>query len=210
MFRRSVIVQQLTRSKALQVLGLENGATMVEVKKAYKLSAMQNHPDVTMHLSAEEQHSREEVFKRINVAVTFLEECDLSEELEEEVTPTKSGHSRFHSSLTPEQKTKKRIILMVKQLQKTNTIQHLPLPKGTDVAEVAAWVNEELLKNNLSGLSIHAQQYGPFGTPCITVRGASQHAAFKKIIENDEQQLTPVKKAARSARMFINWLKEPI
>ena len=209
MFCRSRYLHQLTKLKALQVLGLESTATIIEVKKAYKTCALNNHPDVTMHLSIEEQNKREEKFKEVNVAVAYLEEGGLNES-ENDVRQQQNNSSPFSSGMTSEERTKKRISTIVTQLQKTNMIQHIPLPADIDITEATNWVNNELLKRNLSGLYIHAQQYGPFGTPCITIRGVSQYQILKRVVEQEKAKQTPATRAMQSMRTFVAWLKEPI
>ena len=53
-------------------LGLEKGADMEEVKKAYRKLSMQYHPDKVRHLGDEFRAVAEEKMKEINVAYDFL------------------------------------------------------------------------------------------------------------------------------------------
>jgi len=53
-------------------LGLEKGATMDEIKKAYRKLSMQYHPDKVRHLGAEFQKVAEEKMKEINTAYDYF------------------------------------------------------------------------------------------------------------------------------------------
>jgi len=53
-------------------LGLEKGATMEEIKRAYRTLSMQYHPDKVRHLGGEFQAIAEEKMKEINAAYDFF------------------------------------------------------------------------------------------------------------------------------------------
>lgn len=55
------------------VLGLENGASFDEIKKAYRKLSMQYHPDKVGHLGDEFKGVAEEKMKEINVAYDYFE-----------------------------------------------------------------------------------------------------------------------------------------
>ncbi len=54
------------------VLGLEPGADMVTIKKAYRTLSMKYHPDKVVHLGEEFRRVAEEKMKEINVAYEYL------------------------------------------------------------------------------------------------------------------------------------------
>jgi DnaJ like chaperone protein len=54
------------------VLGLEPGADMETIKKAYRTLSMKYHPDKVVHLGEEFRHVAEEKMKEINVAYEYL------------------------------------------------------------------------------------------------------------------------------------------
>jgi DnaJ like chaperone protein len=55
------------------VLGLEQGADFVEIKKSYRKLSMQYHPDKVGHLGEEFEKIAEEKMKEINVAYDYFE-----------------------------------------------------------------------------------------------------------------------------------------
>ena len=55
------------------VLGLQQGADFVEIKKAYRKLSMQYHPDKVGHLGEEFKNVAEEKMKEINVAYGYFE-----------------------------------------------------------------------------------------------------------------------------------------
>jgi len=57
-----------TADKYYEKLGLKRGATLVEVKKAYRNLALKHHPDRVTHLGEEYRKIAEEKFKEINEA----------------------------------------------------------------------------------------------------------------------------------------------
>lgn len=57
-----------TDDKYYRILGLERGASLVEIKKAYRKLALQYHPDRVAHLGKEYADVAEEKFKTINEA----------------------------------------------------------------------------------------------------------------------------------------------
>ena len=57
-----------TDDKYYKLLGLESGASIAEVKKAYRKLALQYHPDRVAHLGREYAEIAEEKFKKINEA----------------------------------------------------------------------------------------------------------------------------------------------
>ena len=57
-----------TDDKYYEMLGLERGATMTDVKKAYRKLALSYHPDRVSHLGSEYTEVAEEKFKMINEA----------------------------------------------------------------------------------------------------------------------------------------------
>jgi DnaJ like chaperone protein len=70
--------QEATSSAQMEVqyyavLGLEQGADFVEIKKAYRKLSMQYHPDKVGHLGEEFKKISEEKMKEINVAYDFFE-----------------------------------------------------------------------------------------------------------------------------------------
>jgi DnaJ like chaperone protein len=54
------------------VLGLENGADFVVIKKAYRKLSMQYHPDKVAHLGKEFKSVAEEKMKEINAAYDYF------------------------------------------------------------------------------------------------------------------------------------------
>jgi DnaJ like chaperone protein len=70
--------QEATSSAQMEVqyyavLGLEEGADFVEIKKAYRKLSMQYHPDKVGHLGDEFKKISEEKMKEINVAYDYFE-----------------------------------------------------------------------------------------------------------------------------------------
>jgi DnaJ like chaperone protein len=70
--------QEATSSAQMEVqyyavLGLEQGADFVEIKKAYRKLSMQYHPDKVGHLGEEFKKISEEKMKEINVAYDYFE-----------------------------------------------------------------------------------------------------------------------------------------
>lgn len=59
-------------AEALEILGLEPGASAASIKKAYRRLVLQYHPDKVAHLGAEFRHIAEEKTKEINVAYALL------------------------------------------------------------------------------------------------------------------------------------------
>ncbi|MBU0674569.1 MAG: DnaJ domain-containing protein [Proteobacteria bacterium] len=59
---------------AYDILGLQSGASMEEVKKAYRALSMKYHPDKVNHLGSEFRTVAEEKMKEINVAYQQLKE----------------------------------------------------------------------------------------------------------------------------------------
>lgn len=57
-----------TRKEAFKVLGLSEGASIEEIKKAYRKLALEWHPDKWSDKSQEEQKTATEKFKEISVA----------------------------------------------------------------------------------------------------------------------------------------------
>jgi DnaJ like chaperone protein len=53
-------------------LGLENGASKEEIKKAYRKLSMQYHPDKVRHLGDEFRAVAEDKMKEINAAYDFF------------------------------------------------------------------------------------------------------------------------------------------
>lgn len=59
-----------------QVLGLATGASTENICRAYRILALQNHPDRTILLGANERSAREENFKRISGAYEVLSDTE--------------------------------------------------------------------------------------------------------------------------------------
>ena len=59
-------------AEAFAILGLEPGAGLAEIKKAYRRMVVQYHPDKVAHLGQEFQRVAEEKMKEINVAYEIL------------------------------------------------------------------------------------------------------------------------------------------
>ena len=57
-----------TNDKYYKILGLEAGASVAEVKKAYRKLALDYHPDRVAHLGPQYAEIAEEKFKMINEA----------------------------------------------------------------------------------------------------------------------------------------------
>ena len=57
-----------TDDKYYKILGLQQGASITEVKKAYRKLALQHHPDRVAHLGKEYADVATEKFKTINEA----------------------------------------------------------------------------------------------------------------------------------------------
>jgi curved DNA-binding protein CbpA len=57
-------------------LGVVVGATIDDIKRAYRTLALQNHPDKTLLLSVEERTTRESNFKRVSGAYEVLSDVD--------------------------------------------------------------------------------------------------------------------------------------
>jgi len=63
---------QAKRREALAILGLYDGATQAEIKRAYRELAAKYHPDRVAHLGPELVELTSEKFKQINAAYEFL------------------------------------------------------------------------------------------------------------------------------------------
>lgn len=62
----------LTLNEAYKVLGLVPGASLVDVKKAYKEKISKNHPDKVNHLSEELQEKAKELTIQINESYNLI------------------------------------------------------------------------------------------------------------------------------------------
>jgi DnaJ like chaperone protein len=58
--------------QSLEVLGLSEGASPEDIKKAYRQLSMTSHPDKVGHLGEEFKHVAEEKMKELNAAYQFL------------------------------------------------------------------------------------------------------------------------------------------
>ncbi len=72
-YRRSAVPGMIdVRRKALTTLGLYEGASKTDIKKAYKAMASKYHPDRVAHLGPELVELTSEKFKEVNAAYELL------------------------------------------------------------------------------------------------------------------------------------------
>ncbi|KAJ9454449.1 hypothetical protein DIPPA_18856 [Diplonema papillatum] len=208
---RALWTMDMSRERALALLGLRGRAEVAEAKKAYRKLAAELHPDATTGLEGAEREKREEMFKQVSVAFAWYEAHGAGGPGEaplgfEQAQPVGSD------AWTIQQK--KRVRFAVRQLKVTQRVQHIPLPyPGVDMEGVVGWVLDELDRQNMGGYNVHAVQVGPFGVPCVTLRGTVATLQEWKAQEQQQQQAArnpPSFSFAAAFRRTVAYLKEEI